>query len=207
MNIHDLLTVLVLILTPLATVVAVRIQLRGEADRDLHHFRHQRLEARDATVRAAYAKILQAAELLYSATDEVIWYPKGRPYVQQIPVTSGAIATTAPHFISTPHDDGDFSHLLPLVDKAQQLESEAKIDIGMEHDRDTCLEFFHEHLYRAFWTIRNLAETDDEDPEVAKMLAQFSQDKDRLVTLARENRAAILEGTVQRHPWWSLSRS
>ncbi len=204
MNIHDLLTVLVLVLTPLATVVAVRIQLRGEADRDLHRFRHQRLEARDATVRAAYAKILQAAELLYSATDEVIWYPKGRPYVQKIPVTTGAMATTAPHFVSTPHDDGDYSQLLQLVDKAQQLESEAKIDIGMEHDQDTCLEFFHEHLYRAVFTIRNLADRDDEDPELRNLLAQFGHDKDKLVALARENRAAILEGTAQRHPWWRL---
>jgi hypothetical protein len=158
-------------------------------------------------VRAAYAKILQAAELPYNATDEVIWYPKGRPCVQRIHVTSGAMATTAPHFVSTPHDDGDYSQLLELVDKAQQLESDAKIDIGMEHDRDTCLEFFHEHVYRAFFTIRNLAERDEEDPEVGRLVAQFSQDKDRLVTLARENRAAILEGAVQRHPWWSLSRS
>ena len=101
MDVHDALTILVLVLTPLATMVAVRIQLRGQADRDLYHFHRQRLEARDATLRAAYVKVLHAAELLIDGLQELSIFPTGRPHIEEVLVT-GILVNSQPQYQPVP---------------------------------------------------------------------------------------------------------
>jgi hypothetical protein len=149
MDVHDALTILVLVLTPLATMVAVRIQLRGQADRDLYHFHRQRLEARDATLRAAYVKVLHAAELLIDGLQELSIFPTGRPHIEEVLVT-GILVNSQPQYQPVPRPNGDYSRVTQLLDQAQQLKSEATFDIGVEHEGDACLKFFDEHFYRVF---------------------------------------------------------
>jgi hypothetical protein len=158
-NVHDALTLLVLVITPVATMLAVRIQLRGQADRDLYHFNRQRLEVRDATLRVAYIKVLNAAERLIDAAQDLKWFPLGRPHIERSEVFAGGQVQTEPQYVPIPRPNGDYSRVTQLFDEAQRLKSEATFDIGIEHDDDACLEFFDELPLRRtparWWLDRN----------------------------------------------------
>ncbi len=202
MNAHDALTLLVLVLTPLATMVAVRIQLRGQADRDLYHFHRQRLEARDATLRAAYVKVLRAAELLTNAVQDLGMFPRGRPHIERSEVFAGGTAQTVPLFVPIPRDDGDYSRAQGFMDTSQQVMSEATIDLGVEHEEDSCLAFFDEHFDRPFWRIYVEAVSGSGPiPDLDKTLGQMRDDQKQLAALARQSREAILAAPTSASRW------
>jgi hypothetical protein len=207
MNVHDLLTLLVLVLTPLATMAAVRIQLRGQADRDLYHFHRQRLEARDATLRAAYVKVLRAAELLIDGVQDLKLFPTGRPHIERSEVTSGAMAMPQPNYMSIYRENGDYSRVTQLLDEAQQLKTEATIDIGVEHDEDACLEFFDEHFDRPFWGVYDvMVGGSGYTPDLDATLTKMRGDQKQLAALARQSREAILAAPPTAS-WWKRLRA
>jgi hypothetical protein len=82
------LSLLVAVITPLATMWGVNRQMRSQAGRDAVQRNVARQEARELRLRAAYAKVLTAADRLSSAIYELSWYPKGRPWTQEVTVVT-----------------------------------------------------------------------------------------------------------------------
>lgn len=202
MNVHDALTLLVLVITPVATMLAVRIQLRGQADRDLYHFNRQRLEVRDATLRVAYIKVLNAAERLIDAAQDLKWFPLGRPHIERSEVFAGGQVQTEPQYVPIPRPNGDYSRVTQLFDEAQRLKSEATFDIGIEHDDDACLEFFDEHFYRVFADVYEvMVGGSGYTPDMDATMSRMRNDQAQLIALARQSREAIL-APPRSVLWW-----
>jgi hypothetical protein len=103
----------------------VNRQLRAQAARDAILHDTQRLDEREARLRGAYAKVLRAADLMQSAIDELGWYPKGHPWQSEVsyPTYSDTVMRGAMGGVSGTqtvyHDDGDYSRVSELVEKAQ----------------------------------------------------------------------------------------
>jgi hypothetical protein len=187
------LALLVAVITPLATMWGVNRQLRAQAARDAILHDTQRLDEREARLRGAYAKVLRAADLMQSAIDELGWYPKGHPWQSEVsyPTYSDTVMRGAMGGVSGTqtvyHDDGDYSRVSELVEKAQTLMSEATIDIGMEHDADPCLEYYTDKLYPQFHEVRSAAVTDGIVKDLPQVAAAFSDGIAELTQLARES--------------------
>src|SRR5487761_120562 len=87
------------LLTGAAAVGAQVLAGRTQASAARDAFHRQRLETKDSLLRAAYIKVLNAAERLIDAAQDLKWFPTGRPHIERFEVTSGAVSSSQP---STP---------------------------------------------------------------------------------------------------------
>ena len=197
MNTLTALSLLVAVITPLATMWGVNRQMRSQADRDAVQRNVVRQEARELRLREAYAKVLTAADRLSSAIYELSWYPKGRPWTQEVTVvtTGVTLGNYVPPKQHVDKADGDYSRVNELINEAQTLISEATIDIGMEHDRDTCLDHYNNVLNLQFHTIQTQAVKHGHIKDLPEAVAKFTDDQITLTRLARENLRGLVEAT------------
>src|SRR5258708_6285482 len=170
----------------------VNRQLRAQAFRDAILHDTQRLDEREARLRGAYAKVLRAADLIQSAIDELGWYPKGHPWQSEVsyPTYSDTVMRGVIGSVSGTqtvyHEDGDYSRVSELMEKAQTLMSEATIDIGIEHDADPCLDYYTDTLYPQFHAVGSAVVTDGIVKDLPQIAATFSDGIAELTQLARE---------------------
>ncbi len=201
MNTITALAILVAVITPLATMWGVNRQMRAQADRDAILHDTQRHDEREARLRAAYAKVLRAADDLQTALYELGWYPKGRPWEQEVRISYTAGVTLGnyqpPQTTTVSREDGDYSPVNELVTKAQELMSEATIDIGIEHDSDRCLDYYTDTLLPQFRAVQNAAVTDGIIKDLPQDAAKFSDGIAELTQLARESLRGLVPQTPQ----------
>lgn len=203
MNSLTALALLVAVITPLATMWGVNRQLHAQADRDAILHDTQRLDEREARLRAAYAKVLRAADHVQSAIYELGWYPKGRPWQSDVSYPTytdtmaragigGGVSGTQTIY----HELGDYSRVDELVEKAQTLVSEATVDIGMEHDADPCLDYYIDKLYPQFHAIQSAAVTDGIVKDLPQAAADFSDGIAELTQLARQSLRGLVKAPL-----------
>jgi hypothetical protein len=141
---------------------------------------------------------LRSADLVQSAIYDLGWYPTGHPWQSEVSyptytdtVMRGAIGGVG-GTQTVYHEDGDYSRVNELVEKAQTLVSEATIDIGMEHDSDRCIDYYTDTLYPRFHALQTAAMTDGIIKDLPKDVADFSDGIAELTQLVRESLRALV---------------